>query len=187
MPAPASHDAVALLKADHRKIEDLFARFDSANGAARKLALAEQICLELTVHARIEEEIVHPACAGAIEKNLLRRARIDNQAAMGLIAEIRCCGPTDKFYDAKVRVLCEMVEHHVELAEMPINGMFDQTRNAGLDLDDLGGRIAEAKARLVAEYRANGLPTLGTPILKPPYASGLPCRTTTGARATGPR
>jgi hypothetical protein len=173
MPAPASRDAVALLKADHRRIEDLFARFDSAQGAARKLVLAEQICMELTVHTRIEEDIFYPACAGfypacagAVERNLLREARIGDRVAMGLIAEIRCSGPADKFYDAKVKVLCEMVEHHVEQAEAPGNGMFNQARRAGLDLDDLGRRIAEAKAQLVAEYSANGLPTTGTALFE---------------------
>ena len=60
-------DAIALLKADHRKVEDLFEKFEYAKGAERKKALALEICTELCVHATIEEEIFYPACKGEVE------------------------------------------------------------------------------------------------------------------------
>ena len=63
---PTTPDAVALLKADHRKVEELFEKFESARGEGRKKALAEEICLELTVHTRIEEDVFYPACVGAV-------------------------------------------------------------------------------------------------------------------------
>ena len=63
-------DAIALLKADHRKVEDLFEKFENAKGTERKQALAKEICTELMVHATIEEEIFYPACKEAVEEDL---------------------------------------------------------------------------------------------------------------------
>ncbi|MEO6198642.1 MAG: hemerythrin domain-containing protein, partial [Sphingomicrobium sp.] len=55
-------DAIALLKKDHRTVADLFADYETASGDGRKEKLAQKICLELSVHAQIEEEIFYPAC-----------------------------------------------------------------------------------------------------------------------------
>ena len=66
-------NAIALLKADHRKVEDLFEKFEKARDATRKKALAQEICTELCVHATIEEEIFYPACKGKVEEDLLQR------------------------------------------------------------------------------------------------------------------
>ncbi len=163
MPTQDAPDAVALLKADHRKVEELFASFEKTTGAAKKRALAEQICLELTVHTKIEEDIFYPACEGAVEEDLLREAYVEHDGAKVLIAEIEAGGPDDKFYDAKVKVLSEMIEHHVEEEEKRVEGMFSQARKAGLDMDDLGARMADEKQRLVADYKAAGPPTPETP------------------------
>jgi len=151
-------DAVALLKADHRKVEDLFAKFESARGADRKRALATEICTELTVHATIEEEIFYPACRGEIEDDLLDEAHVEHDGAKVLIAEIEQGGPDDDFYDAKVKVLSEMIKHHVKEEEMRAEGMFAQAREAGLDMDALGDRMAARKQELMAEIKAKGLP-----------------------------
>ena len=74
MPDQRRSDAVALLKADHRKVEDLFAKFEAAKGAAKKQMLVQEICTELSVHTAIEEEIFCPACKGEIEESLLNEA-----------------------------------------------------------------------------------------------------------------
>ena len=71
----ANQDAVALLKEDHRTVEDLFAKFEKASGDDRKKEIADQICMELTVHAMIEEEIFYPACEGKVEEDLLSLLR----------------------------------------------------------------------------------------------------------------
>ena len=158
MATPEKPDAVALLKADHRKVEDLFAQFEAAKGDGKKKALAGQICLELTVHAKIEEDIFYPACEGAVEEDLLKEAYVEHDGAKVLIAEIEAGGPDDEFYDAKVKVLSEMIEHHVEEEEKRVEGMFAQARKAGLDMDDLGARMAAEKAELIANYKTGGLP-----------------------------
>jgi hypothetical protein len=152
-------DAVALLKADHRKVEELFEQFENAKGDGRKKKLAEQICMELVVHTKIEEDIFYPACEGKVEEDLLKEAYVEHDGAKVLIAEIEAGGPDDEFYEAKVKVLSEMIEHHVEEEEKRVEGMFSQARKAGLDMDELGERMAAEKAQLMAEYKSSGVPT----------------------------
>ena len=153
-----SMDAVALLKADHRTVEDLFEKFEKASGDGRKKALAEQICMELTVHTELEEKIFYPACEGKVEEDLLKEAYVEHDGAKVLIAEIEAGGPDDEYYDAKVKVLSEQIEHHVEEEEKRMEGLFAQARKAGLDMDALGEQMAARKAELVASYKSSGLP-----------------------------
>jgi hypothetical protein len=151
-------DAIALLKADHRKVEDLFAQFEAAKGDGKKQKLAMQICMELTVHTTIEEEIFYPACESKIEDSLLKEAYVEHDGAKVLIAEIEAGGPDDSFYDAKVKVLSEQIEHHVEEEEKRAEGMFAQARKAGLDMDALGAQMKARKDELVATYKVSGVP-----------------------------
>ncbi|HEX3366608.1 hemerythrin domain-containing protein [Phenylobacterium sp.] len=158
-------DAIALLKADHRKVEDLFAKFESATGDGKKQALAEQICMELTIHAKIEEDIFYPACEGSVEEDLLNEAYVEHDGAKVLIAEIEAGGPDDRFYEAKVKVLSEEIAHHIEEEEKRVEGVFAQARKAGLDMDDLGARMAAEKEQLMAAYKT-GLPRPEAPTLQ---------------------
>ena len=159
-------DAIALLKADHRKVEDLFAKFQKASGSKQKRQIAEQICLELTIHTKIEEDIFYPACKGAVEGDLLDEAFVEHDAAKVLVAEIEEGSPEEAFYDAKVQVLSELIEHHVEEEERRVEGLFSQARKAGLDMDALGEQLAAEKQRLMSVYEAQGVPTPETPTLR---------------------
>ena len=151
-------DAVALLKADHAKVAELFESYEKASGDGRKQKIADQICMELSVHATIEEEIFYPACEGKVEEALLKEAYVEHDGAKILIAEIEAGGPSDEFYDAKVKVLGEQIEHHVEEEERRMEGLFAQARKAGLDMDALGVDLAARKAELLARYEKGGLP-----------------------------
>ena len=151
-------DAVALLKEDHRTVEDLFAQFEKAKGEGRKQELATEICTELSIHAQIEEEIFYPACDGKVEEDLLKEAYVEHDGAKVLIAEIMAGEPSDEFYDAKVKVLQEQIEHHVQEEEKRLEGLFSQARAAGLDMDALGEELRLRKEQLKAEIKANGLP-----------------------------
>ena len=151
-------DAIALLKADHRTVEDLFADFEKASGDGRKQKIAEQICLELSVHAAIEEEIFYPACEGKVEEDLLKEAYVEHDGAKVLIAEIEAGGPSDEYYDAKVTVLQEQIEHHVEEEEKRMEGMFAQARKAGLDMDALGEQLMARKMELTETFKTSGVP-----------------------------
>lgn len=156
--AAAKKDAIALLKADHRKVEDLFEQFQKARSTDRKAALAKEICTELTVHTIIEEEIFYPACAGKIEEHTTDEAYVEHDGAKILIAEIEDSDPNQPFYDAKVKVLSEDIKHHVKEEERRSEGMFAQAKAAGLDMDALGARLAARKKELLAQIKARGLP-----------------------------
>ena len=157
MASDENQDAIALLKADHRKVEELFQEFEGATGDGKKQKIAMQICLELTVHAQIEEEIFYPACEGKVEEDLLKEAYVEHDGAKVLISEIEAGGPDDEYYDAKVKVLSEQIEHHVEEEEKRMEGMFAQARKAGLDMDALGVQLRARKNELSASYKADGL------------------------------
>jgi len=152
-------DAIALLKQDHRTVEDLFAKFEKASGDGRKQTLAEEICLELSVHAQIEEEILYPACEGKVDEDLLKESYVEHDGAKVLIAEIIKGGPSDEFYDSKVKVLSEEIEHHVEEEEKRMEGLFAQARKAGLDMDALGQELAARKTVLTEQFKSSGIPT----------------------------
>jgi hemerythrin superfamily protein len=152
-----SQDAIALLKEDHRTVEKLFKQFEEAKGEGRKEKLARQICLELTVHTAIEEEIFYPACKGKIEdEDLLKEAYVEHDSAKLLMAEIEAGnGETDDFFDAKVQVLSEQIEHHVEEEE---KDLFPKVRKADIDLDALGEQMAARKKELTSTYKESGVP-----------------------------
>ncbi|HAD84863.1 MAG TPA: hemerythrin [Brevundimonas sp.] len=147
-------DAIAMLKADHRKVEEIFAAFEKAKSSDKKRELALQACLELKVHTTIEEEIFYPACRGRIEEDLLNEAYVEHDGAKTLINEIEAASPEDEFYDAKVKVLSEEIAHHVEEEEKRVEGMFSQARAAGLDMDALADAMRARKATALEEYQA---------------------------------
>lgn len=156
MAETKTDNAIALLKEDHRTVEKLFKEFESAKGEGRKEKLARRICLELSIHAKIEEEIFYPACDGKIEEDLLKEAYVEHDSAKLLIAEIEAgSGQSDDFFDAKVQVLSEQIEHHVKEEE---GELFAQVRKAELDLKALGEQLATRKKELLKEYKADGVP-----------------------------
>ena len=156
--AETKKDAIALLKEDHRTVEELFKAFEKASGDGRKEKLAREICRELTIHAQIEEEIFYPACEGKVEEDLLKEAYVEHDAAKVLITQIEAGEPSDDFYDAKVKVLQEEIEHHVQEEEKRMEGMFSQARKAGLDMDSLGEQLASRKAELMKQAESGELP-----------------------------
>jgi hypothetical protein len=151
-------DAIALLKADHRTVEDLFAKFEKTNDDAKKWDLAQQICTELKIHAQIEEEIFYPAFEGKIEDELYHEAYVEHDGAKVLINDIMDSGGKGEFFDAKVKVLSEEIEHHVEEEEKPGEGYFAQARATGVDMVELRDRMLARKDELKQQAESNGLP-----------------------------
>jgi hypothetical protein len=151
-------DAISVLKTDHRKVEALFRKFEATRGAAKKRALVQQICTELSVHTTIEEEIFYPACSGEIKDDTLNEAYVEHDGAKVLIAELMAGEPDERFYDAKVKVLSEEIKHHVHEEEQRSEGMFAQARAAGIDSEALGERMVARKKSLAAEFKVKGLP-----------------------------
>lgn len=154
MPTNQKPDAIAQLKEDHRKVEKLFESFKKARDAARKQALVQEICTELSIHATIEEEIFYPTCKGKIEdEDLLEESYVEHDGAKVLIAELLDSEPDAEFYDAKVTVLSEMIKHHVKEEEKRSEGLFAQAKEAGLDIEELGRRLQERKQALMEEFK----------------------------------
>ena len=139
------NDAIALLKQQQRQVKEMFDRFENKTDRAKvsKKKLADEICNALIMHTTIEEEIYYPATRAASEEteDMVDEAVVEHASAKDLIAQIMEMDPGDDLYDAKVKVLGELVEHHVEEEE---EEMFPKTRELKLDLKALG---QEMKAR----------------------------------------
>jgi len=156
-------DAIAMLKHDHQTVEDMFARFKRTSNSARQWDLAQQICNELKIHTLIEEEIFYPASKEAVDETLFREAYVEHDAAKVLINDILANGPGDEYFESKVLVLSEEIEHHVKEEEKPGDGFFAQVRRGkDIDLVELRDRMLARKEELKAQAEAGGLPPAET-------------------------
>jgi hypothetical protein len=146
-------DAIKLLKDDHRQVEDWFEQFEATKSGSKKQKLANSICLALRVHTQIEEEIFYPACREAgLEEDLMDEADVEHDGAKKLIEEIEAGKPGDDHWDAKVKVLSEMIKHHVKEEEQR-DGMFAKAKKADLDLDALGEEMKTRKDELMKQKK----------------------------------
>ena len=146
--AGTPQDAIALLKADHREVEKLFAQFEKTRFAMRKEKLADEICNALRVHTTIEEEIFYPAfLAATSDKDMHHEAEVEHAGAKKLIAEIEDANSSDEYFEAKVKVLSEMIKHHVKEEEQP-GGMFAEARKSEMDLLSVGQELKARKEQL---------------------------------------
>ena len=147
---PAPKDAIALLKADHEAVSELFAQYEKTRSSPNKKALVAQICTALSVHAQIEEEIFYPAVKAALkDKLLVPEATVEHTGVKDLIAQLEGAEPDGEMYDAKVKVLSEYVKHHVKEEQTE---MFPKAKAALLDMLELGARMASRKNELLAQH-----------------------------------
>src|SRR6185436_371872 len=156
-------------KADHEKVKKLFKKFeelheDEANDEAGKVAT--RICNELTVHTKIEEEIFYPALREAIDdEDMLNEAEVEHASCKDLIAQIRDMSPDDEMYAAKVIVLGEYINHHVEEEH---EEMFPKAKKAKkLDMQAMGERMAARKSALMSSMGMEDDEGEGKPIRRP--------------------
>jgi hypothetical protein len=163
--ATKQQNAIQLLTEDHRTVEALFEKFEKAGADEKKETLARQICLELKVHALLEEEILYPALRGKIDDDDLDEAYVEHDGAKVLINDIEAGTPDDQFYEAKVKVLKEEIEHHIKEEEKESDNLFSQARKTDVDLDALGAQMAARKAELMALAEREGLPPAQTATL----------------------
>lgn len=145
----APKDAIALLRADHEAVSELFAEFEKTRSSAKKKALVAEICTALSVHAQIEEEIFYPAVKAALkDKLLVPEATVEHTGVKDLIAQLEGVEPDGEMYDAKVKVLSEYVKHHVKEEQTE---MFVKAKASSLDMLELGARMAARKDELLAQ------------------------------------
>lgn len=153
--------AIAILTADHRKVDEMFKEFQATTAKARKRELALRICDELTVHAKAEEEIFYPRSLVALErenmpkeKALIWEATVEHGTLEGIIEIIRELEAGDEQFDSHVKVLSEYVKHHVREEEDQI---FPTVRKTSLDMTAMGREIEERKSELRAQLgQTNG-------------------------------
>jgi hemerythrin superfamily protein len=148
----SERDAIQILTADHQEVSKIFDRFEKIkdkDDAEEKQSLVKRACDELTIHAKVEEEIFYPAIREALEDGeLIDEAEVEHASVKHLIAELESMQPDDKLYDAKFTVLGEYVKHHVKEEREEI---FPKARKAKMDLERLGQEIAERKEQMKAE------------------------------------
>jgi hemerythrin superfamily protein len=118
-------DALSLLKKDHKEVKALFKEFERLSDRAgqKKQPLVAQICHALTVHARLEEELVYPVLKALRSqgiKDLVAEAAEEHRVAKTLIADLTALALDDEQYEAKVTVLGEYVQHHVKEEEQEL-------------------------------------------------------------------
>lgn len=145
-------DALELLESDHEALRQLFRDYEvlAANRAAeaRRKSLAEQICLELTIHAKLEDELFYPAAREATRAGeLMDRAEVEHATLSDLVGQILAMDAHEDLYDAKVLVLGEYARHHF-MEER--DAVFPRLRASGLDLLRLGQRLALRRGELQA-------------------------------------
>ena len=151
-------NAIALLKQDHDDVAALFTDYEAladdpqASGDDKR-ALSTEICGMLAVHAMIEEEIFYPdARQAGVDASLLNEAEIEHGSAKELIAQIGETQPSDRLYDARMKVLSEYIRHHVNEEE---GELFPACRKADMSLDELGGRLAQRKEELMLQLKGD--------------------------------
>lgn len=148
-PRAASGSAIALLKQDHREVEDFFEEYQDLDDDDAKAALAEKICTALKVHTQIEEEIFYPAAREATgDEDLLDESLVEHAGAKHLIAEIEAMEAGDDLYDAKITVLGEQIKHHVKEEE---EELFPEVESSDMDGAAVGTRLAARKKELMVK------------------------------------
>jgi hemerythrin superfamily protein len=140
--------ATALLRADHKHVDELFKQFEKAKEDSEKEQIVAEICTELSVHAEVEEELFYPTVKAALDDHeLVPEAIVEHQALKDLIAQVKDAEPDGEMYDAKVKVLGEYVKHHVKEEQ---DEMFPKAEKSDVDMLDLGERIKARKEELLA-------------------------------------
>lgn len=149
-------DAIALLTADHNAVKKLFKQFDklveSKANSQTKADLVKQICTELKIHSQIEEEIFYPAVRDEIDEELLMdEADVEHAEVEDLIMQLEEMNPDEDHYDAKVKVLGEQVDHHIQEEQ---EKMFPKVKKAKMDIDGLGEELMLRKEELQDDYES---------------------------------
>ena len=147
-------DGVSDLMRDHRTVEQLFKAFEEAKeDGQKKQGIVQQIVQELRVHMAIEEEVFYPTSREFVEADMVNEAEVEHQGAKDLMDQLEASDPSDEMYDAKVKVLQEQIEHHVEEEETEY---FPECRKSDMDLKVIGERMKARKQELMGKPDGGG-------------------------------
>lgn len=146
----AAPDAIASLKADHKKVKGLFEKFEKAKDRRVKKAIVAEVLEELGIHATLEEELFYPAVRAAIKDKdgLMEEADEEHHVAKVLIAELEGMDGSESHYDAKFTVLVENVRHHIKEEE---GEMLPKAQKTRVNFTALGAEMLKRKEALQRE------------------------------------
>ncbi|NYT69086.1 hemerythrin domain-containing protein [Pusillimonas noertemannii] len=145
----AQKDVLSLLLDDHKKAKKLFKDFESEKSDAAKEEIASEVCMELTAHTTIEEEIFYPFLRKQSPDafaDLLDEALVEHASAKALISQIQKMSMKDELYEAKVKVLGEYVAHHVKEEE---EELFPKVISKKIELREILAQMTERKNELL--------------------------------------
>jgi hemerythrin superfamily protein len=150
-------NAIDLLEQQHREVEELFDDFESAGEGAKKTKerLCREISNQLAIHAEIEEKLFYPESKQEDTEEILRESVEEHLSMKRILADLLDSGPEDEQFNAKVKVLKEQVEHHVEEEE---KDLFPKVRKSlsKEELDDLGTRMRQMAEELEEQGEPSG-------------------------------
>jgi hemerythrin superfamily protein len=154
-PSTSVKDAVSDLMRDHRTVEKLFKDYEKAKeDGGRKQQIFQQIAMELKIHTTLEEELVYPASREWVkDEETVNEAEVEHMSAKDLIAQLEKSSPSDQHYDARVMVLKEMIEHHVQEEE---SEFFPELRKSDMDLKGLAESMRMRKEELMGKMGKMG-------------------------------
>jgi hemerythrin superfamily protein len=138
-------EIISMLKEDHRKVEGLFKTFEQSRNKRQRKSLINQIVTELTVHARLEEEVVYPPIMRQ-EEDKAREAYEEHHVVKGLLSELSRMDGSEENVKAKVKVLSELVKHHVKEEE---GELLPKLKDSGEDLDMMAETVKKRKMRMI--------------------------------------
>lgn len=173
---PARQDAIAVLKQDHREVEDLFDRFERAGDGAtkQKRKLVDQMIEALSRHASIEEQVLYPWAREYIEDedDRVLEALEEHHVVKWLLWELEDLDPSDERFDAKVTVMAENVRHHVKEEE---HELFSDLRDVATraELLELGDALRAAKQKAPTRPHPRGADTPPFNVMAAPITSAL--------------
>ena len=132
-------NALDLLKKQHEEVSKLFKKYEklAEDAVDERQELFEQIADRLAAHATIEEKFFYPSIKSEGTEDIVRESLEEHLSVKRLIADLLDMEPDDEAFDAKMQVLREQIEHHVEEEE---DEMFKQVRKecSKEQLEDLG-------------------------------------------------
>jgi hemerythrin-like domain-containing protein len=143
-------DAIAMLKADHQRVRDLFQQYEATSNVEAKWTIAEEVFIELETHAQLEENIFYPAVNEETDEGpeLVKESLSEHETMKNLIQQLRDMGPHSRGFDAKFRELLQNVEHHVEEEETEMFPLAEEEMEE--DMKDLRDEMQELKAQILA-------------------------------------
>lgn len=146
-----NQDILALISADHRKVEEIFGKIESAKKPEAVYKLFNEIYQELNLHSRAEELVFYPSLREFEDTDdLIEEAESEHEEVEVMLEEIKALSPDDADFMDRIAELKEAVQHHVQEEE---NEVFEVIREAldSQELQALGVEFQEAKTKLAAE------------------------------------